>query len=535
MYQVISIAVLIACPIVSAAKGGNIDQFYDPEHVQVIHLQVLDSDLAKMKSALPQRIYVPATFRWGEQTIGNVGVRYKGNSSSNARAQHKRSFLIKFSEFEKGRRFLGLERIALDNGVQFGSLFSEQLITGILRDLGITACRCNFAKLYLNGQYHGLYVNVERIDRVFVKNHFADGGGALYKVDEGGPGANLGPLPPQLGPANRGRQAFEPKSKSARSDARDVHALISKINDTPAEDFSRVMESSIDLDAFLTTMAVMLYSGAFDQLTGWNPHNYYLYHDPREGRWHYLPWDLDVGFADNAFRRVPVVSGWNAAWPVAGGPPRPLIERVVDDGQLLARYRGFADRILERYFHPQILLPKIDELYERLKDDLANDPFPHRRATNPEDRGYESIVASMKDFVRLRYRTARAQLDNPGERPQIVRNLPARQQGPRPGAPSEDAPSKLAIIAKTKTTVTLRWKDNAEGEVAHIVQRADGEKGQQFRNHIGRPGTDIATATDDNVAPGATYRYRVYAVRATPTGPQGTGVSNTVTVRVPND
>ncbi len=43
--------------------------------------------------------------------------------------QHKRGFLSKFNAFEKGRTFPGLRRVALDNGVQFGSLFSEPLIT----------------------------------------------------------------------------------------------------------------------------------------------------------------------------------------------------------------------------------------------------------------------------------------------------------------------------------------------------------------------------------------------------------------------
>ena len=122
------------------------------------------------------------------------------------------------------------------------------------------------------------------------------------------------------------------------------------------------MEATIDLDAFLKTMAVMLYSGAFDQLTGWNPHNYYLYHDPQDERWHYLPWDLDVGFADKAFRRIPVIAGWNAAWPVAGGRPQPLIERIVDNPKLLKRYRRMADVILEKHFHPSVLLPRIDAM-----------------------------------------------------------------------------------------------------------------------------------------------------------------------------
>ena len=509
------------------------DAFYQPDQVQVIHLQVRDSDLDMMKSAVPRRIYVPATFQWGSLTVDDVGVRYKGNSSSIPGQQHKRGFLIKFNEFKKGRSFLGLHRVALDNGVQFGSLFSEPLITSILRDLGITAPRCNFAKLYVNGKYEGIYVNVERIDNVFVQQHFADGNGALYKVDEGGAGADWTPFSQAPEALAHSKLAFEPKSKAARRDARDVLELLAQVNQTPAEEFASVMETTIDMDALLQTMAVMLFAGAFDQLTGWNPHNYCLYNEPQSNRWHYLPFDLDVGFADNAFGQIPVISEWNAAWPIPGGPRRPLIEHIVDDPQLLARYRQWADTILEKQFHPDVLLPRIDALYDRIKGDLASDPFPHRRATNPEDRDYESIVASMKDFVRHRYATARAQLDNPGLRPEIVRNSPRPEQGPQPGPPSADAPSELHVTTCSTASVTLQWTDNARGEVAYVVQRAVGEQDQEFGNYIGQPGDAVTEATDNRVTPGQTYRYRVYAVRPTPTGPQGTGVSNTIVVRVP--
>jgi spore coat protein CotH len=514
---------------------NDVDTYYQPDRVQVIHLRIQSQDLQKMQAALPERVYMPATFQWGGVTIDNVGMRYKGNSSSIPGQQHKRGYLIKFNEYTKGGTFLGLHRVALDNGVQFGSLFSEPLITGILRDLGIVAPRCNFAKLYVNGDYEGVYVNVERIDKVFLRNHFSDGRGALYKVDEGGAGADWTPLPEQFEATDRIKLAFEPQSKTARRDGRDVRELIARVNLTPAEEFARVMETTIEMDAFLQTMAVLLFSGAFDQLTGWNPHNYCLYHEPQSNRWHYLPFDLDVGFADNAFGQIPVLSGWNAAWPIPGGPPRPLIERIVDDPQLLARYRRLADKVLEEHFRPDILLPRIDALYDLIKGDLEDDPFPHRRVTNPEDRDYESIVASIKDFVRRRYDTARAQLDNPGTRPAIVRNSPRPEQGPQPGPPSPDAPSALHVTACSARSVTLQWTDNAMGAAVCIVQRAVGEEGQEFGNHIGLPGDDVTEATDNRVTPGQTYRYRVYAIRPTPAGPQGTGVSNTIVVRVPDN
>ncbi|MGA1015765.1 MAG: CotH kinase family protein, partial [Limisphaerales bacterium] len=131
---------------------GSFEDFYSPNSVQKIHLSIDAADLRKMKEALPERIYVPATMRWRDLEFPNVGVRFKGDSSSQPQQTHKRSYLIKFSHYETDQRFLGMERVALDNGVQFGSLFSEPIVTEILRDLNIPASHCNHAQLFLNGE-----------------------------------------------------------------------------------------------------------------------------------------------------------------------------------------------------------------------------------------------------------------------------------------------------------------------------------------------------------------------------------------------
>jgi len=75
--------------------------------------------------------------------------------------------------------------------------------------------------------------------------------------------------------------------------------------------------------------------------------------------------------------------------------------------------------------------------------------------------------------------------------------------------------------------------DRAEGEMAYVVQRCMGAEATNFVNAIGQGGENINTAIDRDVRPGETYRYRVYAVLPTPQGPRGTGVSNVITVRVP--
>ena len=127
----------------------------------------------------------------------------------------------------------------------------------------------------------------------------------------------------------------------------------------------------------------------------------------------------------------------------------------------------------------------------------------------------------VEKFVRDRYALARTQLDAPGDRP-AAQPMPSgpEHDGPKPGPPSADAPSDLQAVTVSVAGVELRWVDHAEGEIASIVQRCTGADCTDFVNAIGQPGQDVTNATDRNVRPGMTYRYRVYAVRPTPQVPR---------------
>ncbi len=423
-----------------SSEPHSADDFYKHDEVQSVRLEILPTDRQKMLDALPERIYVPATFHWRDVELRNVGVRFKGNSSSNPRQQHKRSYLIKFDKYHNGQRFLGLRRASFDNAVQFGSVFSEPIITEILADIGLPTHRANYAGLVVNERFEGIFVNVERIDETFIANQLGDSRGSLFKVDEGGPGANLQFLGQELAPY---RRTFEAKSETAPDQRKELMQFIQWLNSPNTK--SSELTSRLHADAFMQTMAVMLFSGAFDQLTGWNPHNYYLFRDSVSGRWRYLPWDLDVGFAASAFdNRIKVLEDWHAAWPTPPTQnPNPLTERIVSDPELRKQYRGIAAKILEKYFQPERLCGVLDAKYSLIREDLQRDPFPHRRVTSRTDRNYDDVVQSMREFIHARYASAKAQLATPGPRPP----KPQRDNTPRfpPWVPPELANKLMQI------------------------------------------------------------------------------------------
>ncbi len=504
------------------------DAIFDTSVVHAIALEIAPAELQALHDALPTRIYVPATFHWGDITLSEVAVRYKGNSSSNPDSPYKRSFLIKFGEYIKGQRFLGLRRLALDNGIQFGSLFSERLVDDVLAQLGVPVSRSSYVALTLNGAAHGVYVNVERIDKSFMERRFGSGDGLLYKLDTGGAGAALELLPTP----DDYQGGFESKSSAADTGWAALRDLCVLLDETEDDALVQALETALNLDAFIDFTAVAVFAGAFDQYTGWNPHNYYLHRD-QAGRWTYLPWDLDVGLADNAFQCIPVLDGWNAAWPLPK-LPRPLLERILHHPELLARYRQRAGVILEEHFHPDKVHARLDALYALIGDALKDDPFPAVRATNPEDTGYDSIIASMKAFAGARYHQARAELDVPQATAPLPQDCgsPGQPNGqpPPPGALTELSPTELAIVKNEPGAIALTWTNNAPNAGGTIVQRCTGEACESFANHIGLPGNDHTETTDTKaLTAGLTYRYRVYMIVPVQGGPQGTGVSNAVT------
>jgi spore coat protein H len=381
-----------------ANRPDRQDELYDPDVVQDISLTIAQADLDAMEAALPaEEIYVPATLVWNDVTLDDVGVKFKGNSS---RGQLKRGYLIKMHEYVD-QRFLGLRRVALDNGIQFGSLFSERILDEVLRAEGVVASRANYARLTINGTFQGVFVNVERIDKPFLKTNFdGEDEGNLYKCDLGGSGARL-----DVVDAAAYGTTFEAQTNEDTADGSDLLALATTLRDGTLDE----VKAAVDVDAFVRLMPVMMLGGAFDQYTGFNAHNYYLYRDPASERWTYIAHDLDVGFADNAFGMVAVIDGWNAATPRPVSP-LPLVDRVLGDPDLLSRYRELARADLTAYFTPALLGARLDALYAQIADDLARDPNPAVRVTNPDIVGYPAILDDMKAFVQRRFDTATSEL-----------------------------------------------------------------------------------------------------------------------------
>src|SRR5690606_32903219 len=100
-------------------------------------------------------------------TIDSVAIRKKGFIGS--LDEQRPSLKVKFDEYIEQDPIAGLDRLTLNNNKQDESQVSQYLTYRLFNAAGVPAPRCNFARVTVNGEYLGIYSNVESIRRPFLE------------------------------------------------------------------------------------------------------------------------------------------------------------------------------------------------------------------------------------------------------------------------------------------------------------------------------------------------------------------------------
>ena len=196
--------------------------------------------------------YLEGSLEWGAYKFDSVGVRFKGNSSYRGASTRKKPFRIKLNEFVKGQKIEKIGAFNLSNGWNDPSLVREPAYYELSNALGLKTPRTNYAALYINDQYWGLYVLGEVINSDFLTNYFGKGEdtGNLYK-------ANIGATFGYLGEDKAAYKAvWEKQTNEEADDWADLIELCKIIDQTPAAELKAKLEPLVDIDSFLTAIAL---------------------------------------------------------------------------------------------------------------------------------------------------------------------------------------------------------------------------------------------------------------------------------------
>jgi spore coat protein H len=257
-----------------------------------------DDDDVRLRPGQPSAryAYVRSEIDFDGERVTNLGIRLKGNSSYGvSAASPRRPFKLDFERFVDGRHFAGLSSLNLNNAAFDSSQVRETFAFALFRELDVPAPRTGHALVYLtvpglyDHEYLGLYTLIEEVDHKFLKRNFARPDGLLLK-----PGGMRGLV--YLGDDwSAYKSRYNPKVDASPEQARRVMELAKLINRADDATFGQKIESYVDVDQFLRYLAVNSAITNFDSFLS-TGHNYYLYCDPADRRFHFLPWDMNLSF-----------------------------------------------------------------------------------------------------------------------------------------------------------------------------------------------------------------------------------------------
>ena len=301
-WSVVCLMVGVAPAVAAEPVGDPPAAMYEPDNVDVIRLTLPPASEQKLKEA-PQADYVEGTFSIAQtegtpQTTGQfsppvmVGIRLKGGVGSFRPLDEKAAFKIKFnfenSKGEKGKKYLGLKKLTLNNMVQDKSFIHERLAYEALRSTGIPSPRTGYAYVEVNGEDFGLHLNIEAMDDVALEKRF----GAFSHLYEATYGSDIEPEGP----------AFE-VDEGDEEDISDLEALIAAVNGSVPAGFLDRVQPFADMVEMTRLWAAEHYIGHWDGYRTLN--NYYLFSDLTD-RFQMLPWGTDQTWVEH----VPFGEGW---------------------------------------------------------------------------------------------------------------------------------------------------------------------------------------------------------------------------------
>lgn len=268
------------------------DEIYSTERLLDIRIEVAPKDWDQLRHQTRSLVgslaedrdwdspfeYVPADVTIDGRLIENVGIRKKGFLGS--LDSERPSLKIRFDKYEDQAPFGDLDRLTLNNNKQDPSRLSQYLSYRMFAQAGVACSRCNFAKVSVNGKALGVYSNVEAIKPPMLARAFGDGSGMLYE----GTVADFVP-----GTTKR----FEAKTK--RSKMEPLDQLADLLNQ---EHFDlKELDELVDVESFLRFWAMESLIGFWDGYTH-NQNNFYLYRDPANSKFYFLPWGTDSAFTN---------------------------------------------------------------------------------------------------------------------------------------------------------------------------------------------------------------------------------------------
>jgi len=316
--------------------------------------------------------YHPLTeFRYGDVVIDDAYIRLKGNPEFwNPIPEDKMQFQIGFHVDDPAGTFWGLKRLSLDSATFNRHMLRDRLSLRFMRNVGLVAPCANNARLVVNGEYYGVFTNIEKLDEVFLQRTMEDPSGALWQ-----------------------RTNWEHESGPISETRLDL------LRDVDQADELEQLDVLMDIEQALLTYAAEAVIPDSDGAWAGGL-NFFLYDDPMRGKFMLLPWDLDntfERFEDEPDGPYPVNPD-PFVWEKSNTHGRPWYDVALSDPAYFDFYVDTIDQIVHEGYEPTQMLGWVDEMSAQIEEAVTTDMNkPYSNTT------YYNRLDALREYIPGRY------------------------------------------------------------------------------------------------------------------------------------
>ncbi len=354
----------------------------EAEGVRAYEIKVSRNDLDRVEQGYSNET-VPVTFVADGKAYEHARLRARGAWS---RGWPKKALKI---FFEKENQFEHQRCLNLNSAWRDPAFFREWLSYYVFARSGAVASTSRVVRVTVNGEFHGLYLEVEQPDKPLLERYGLKGA-AVYKANSQQNVADER----DLGAAGAFAQHYEKETRK-QEPAADLQEFCHELATT--RNVHEFFEKQVDLPKYINYLAGTILVQNWD---GFNK-NHFLVHDIKgRGKWFPLPWDLDRTFGDSwnggfdeasmpidlGTLKQPGVTGWNRQEG-----------RFFSDPALRQQLLARIDELLRTEFTPEKLFPVIDQLENSIRGDLSQDCKKWRRGGDGP-----AGTAPLKSFIENR-------------------------------------------------------------------------------------------------------------------------------------
>jgi hypothetical protein len=263
----------------------------------------------------------------------------------------------------------------------------------LMRNAGVPCTGMRQVVFYVNGVKHGLYSEFPDPDnKKWLKQTFGDTSdnfvGDLYKAATDKPNLTQKYFADctVLGVNDSDYYLhFNKKTNDSTVQAAanygSIRNFIKILNETPDNQFADSINTYFDVASFLKYLIVANYTDFWDGYPN-RAKNYWLYLNPRTGKWVFIPWDLDATFDpvrssannmgtecnylfmhnepnQNSYYTTLYLTSDNGKSEIT---PRPLFTRIMNVAKYRDLYRSMYKEALATYLKKETILGKIDSI-----------------------------------------------------------------------------------------------------------------------------------------------------------------------------